>query len=263
MPRPMYFLAIDTTRRRLASVSRLGANARAGGAVGRLAATLGSSRVEQVLQLGHVGEADQLLRDVRLLALALHSGQPLDHLGQQLLHGALAAVHLLDHVQRLERIVQGLGLDRLGELDLIVGGEQADAPDLLEVHAHRVVQRDRIHHLDVEQHLVVDLLDLLEVLLAVGDLDPDLLERGEDAENLVRLGVQLREALEDVVGREVALLLALDDESFGHGHELVFELVLGLGLRLAGSGPILGRHLGGCRCHFRYARDVSLSFPTH
>ncbi len=74
------------------------------------------------------------------MALALDRGEPLDHLGQQLFHGALAAVHLLDHVQRFERVVQGLGLDRLGELDLIVGGEQADAPDLLQVHAHRVVE---------------------------------------------------------------------------------------------------------------------------
>ena len=90
--------------------------------------------------------------------------------------------------------MQRLRLDRLGQLDLVVGGEQADAPDLLEVHADRVVERDRVHHLDVDQHLVVDLLDLFEVLLAVGDLDPDLFEGGEDAEDLVGLGVDLREA---------------------------------------------------------------------
>ena len=165
---------------------------------------------------------------MRLLALALDRREPLDDVGQHLLDGALAAVDLLDHVQRLQRVVQRLGLDRLRELDLVVGGEQADAPDLLEVHAHRVVERDRIHHLDVEQHLVVDLLDLFEVLLAVGDLDPDLFEGGEDAEDLVGLGVDLGEALEDVVGREVALLLALDDELLGDGHQLVFELVLRL-----------------------------------
>ncbi len=200
---------------------------------------------------------------MRLLTLALHRCEPLDDVGKHLVQPALPALGLLRHAQRLERVVQRLGLDGLGELDLVIGGEQRDAADLLQVHAHRVVERDRVHHLDVEQHLVVDLLDLLEVLLAVGDLDPDFLERGEDAEDLVGLGVDLRETLEDVVGREVSLLLALDDEELGHGHELVFELVLGLGLGLAGSGPVLGRHLGGCRCHFRYARDVSLSFPAH
>ncbi len=99
--------------------------------------------------------------------------------------------------------------------------------------AHRVVERDRVHHLDVEQHLVVDLLDLLEVLLAVRDLDPDLLERGEDAEDLVGFGVDLGESLQDVVRSEVALLLALDDQLLGDGHQLVLELVLWLLLRLA------------------------------
>ena len=223
-------------------LQRLRSNSRRRGSVGP-APTLGCGGVEQARQPGEVVEAQQLLRDVRLLALALHGRQPLDHLWQHLVDGALAAVRLLDHVQRLERVVQGLGLDRLGELDLVVGGEQADAPDLLEVHAHRVVERDRVHHLDVEQHLVVDLLDLFEVLLAVGDLDPDLLEGGEDAEDLVGLRVDLGEALEDVVGREVALLLALDDQLLGNGDQLVFELGL-RSLRSLGGAPRPGLDRG-------------------
>ena len=109
------------------------------------------------------------------------------------------------------------------------------APDLLQVHAHRVVQQDRIHHLDVEQHLVVDLLDLFEVLLAVDDFDADLFEGREDAEDLVGLGVDLGEALEDVVGREVALLLALDDQMLRNGDQLVFELVLRSSRSLGGA----------------------------
>src|SRR5713226_1763391 len=58
----------------------------------------------------------------------------------------------------------GLASIAWAPLDLAGGREQADAPDLLEVHADRVVERDRIHHLDVEQHLVVDLLDVFDVL---------------------------------------------------------------------------------------------------
>src|SRR6266851_1406693 len=184
-----------------------------------------------------------------LLALALHGGQALDDVWQHLFHGTLAAVDLLDHVQGLEGVVQRLGLDGLRQLDLVVRRQQAHPTDLLEVHPDRVVQRDGVHHLDVEEHLVVDLLDLFEILLAVGDLDADLFERGEDPEDLIRLGVDLREALKDVVGREVALLLALDDELLGHGHQLVLELVL----RLLGglTGPV-----SNFWCHnFGCARD--------
>jgi hypothetical protein len=173
---------------------------------------------------------------MRLLAFALDRAQPLDDVRQHLVDAALAAVDLLDDVQRLQRVMQRLGLDRLGELDFVVGREQADAPDLLEVHAHGVVERDRVHHLNVDQHLVIDLLDLFEVLLAVGDLDPDLLEDGEDAEDLVRLGVDLGETLEDVVGRQVALLLALDDQLLGDRNQLVFELGL-RSLRSLGCAP--------------------------
>src|SRR5438309_3018119 len=225
------------------------ANTRPRGAVACLALALGRRGVEEVLELAEVVQTEQLARDVRLLALALDCGQALDDVRQHLLHGALAAVDLLDDVQRLEGGVQRLGLDGLSQLDLVVGGEQAHTPDLLQVHADRVVQRDRVHHLDVEEHLVVDLLDLFEILLAVSDLDADLFERREDPEELIRLGVDLREALEDVVGREVALLLALDDELLGHGHQLVFELVLRLLDGLTGPVPSF------CRHNFCYARD--------
>src|SRR2546425_680403 len=227
-------------------LERFGTNPWAGSPVG-LTPPLGRRGVEQVLELGQVVEAEQLLGDVRLLALALDRVQPFDDVRQHLLDGALAPLDLLDDIQCLEGVVEGLGLDRLRELDLVVGREQADSPDLLQVHADRVVQRDRIHHLDVEEHLVVDLLDLFEILLAIGDLYADLFERGKDPEDLVRLGVDLREALEDVVRGQVALLLALDDELLGHGHQLVFELVLRLLEGLTGPIPTLGRYFGCAR----------------
>src|SRR2546423_3747104 len=217
------------------------------------APALRGSGVGEVGQLAQVGQAEQLQRDVLLLTLALDRRQPLDHFGQQLVDRTLAPVQLFDDVQRLHRIVQRLGLDRLRQLDLVVRRQQRDAPDLLQVHAHRVVQGDRVHHLDVEEHLVVDLLHLFEVLLAVGDFDPDLLERGEDPEDLVWLGVDLGEALEDVVGRQVALLFALDDELLGRGHKLVFELRLRLVRRLRGLGGLVVRRLVG---FFRRRHDL-------
>src|SRR5216684_3396472 len=263
IPRPMYFLAIETTSRRLASVSRrLGSNPGPGGPVGGLAPALCGGCVEQVLELAQVGKAQQLLRDVRLLALALDRGQALDDVGQHLLDGALARVDLLEDVQRLEGVVERLGLDGLRKLDLVVGREQAHAPNLLEVHADGVVQRDRIHHLDVEQHLVIDLLDLFEVLLSVRDLDADLFERGEDPEDLVRLGVDLGEALQDVVRSEVALLLALDDQLFGHGHQLVFEPMLRLLDGLSGPVSTLGRYFGCARDRHPLLSISSMAWPS-
>src|SRR4029077_21011992 len=227
-------------------LERFRADARLGRTVG-LAPALRGRGVEQVLELGQVVETEKLPGDVGLLAFALDGREPLDDVRQHLLNRALAAVDLLDNVQRLEGVVEGLGLDGLRQLDLVVRGEQAHPPDLLEVHADRVVERDRIHHLDVEEHLVVDLLDLFEILLAVRDLDSNLFERGEDPEDLIRLGVDLREALKDVVGGEVALLLALDDELLGHGHQLVLELVLRLLDGLTGPASTLGHNFGCAR----------------
>ena len=66
-------------------LERLGADARPRGSVG-LAPAFGGGGVEQVLQLAQVGKANELLRDVRLLPLALDGRQPLDDVGQHLLH---------------------------------------------------------------------------------------------------------------------------------------------------------------------------------
>ncbi len=108
------------------------------------------------------------------------------------------------------------GLDRLGQVDLVGGSEEADATDLFEIHADRVVQGDRVHHLDLHLHVVVRVFLVLELAGGVGDLDPHLLEGREDAEHLLRLGrLEVREAVEDVVGREVALLLPFDDQDLG------------------------------------------------
>jgi hypothetical protein len=74
------------------------------------------------------------------------------------------------------------GLDRLGQRHLLLGFEQGDPADLLEVHPDRVIERDRVHHLDGGDQVIVDLHDFLEVLLPVGDLDPHVAEDIEDPE---------------------------------------------------------------------------------
>ena len=61
-----------------------GTDPRPGSPVGGLAPALGGRRVEQVLQLAQIGKAQELLRDVSLLALALDGGEALDHVRQHL-----------------------------------------------------------------------------------------------------------------------------------------------------------------------------------
>ena len=115
----------------------------------------------------------------------------------------------------------------------------------------RIVVRDRIDGLNAEEHFVVDLLDFLEVLLAVGDLDADLLEGGQDGKDLVRPRLDLGEALEDVVGGQVALFFAPDDQLLGNGDQLVRkparqpprELAPAPGLGLGCSRPGSARDL--------------------
>jgi hypothetical protein len=119
-----------------------------------------------------------------------------------------AAVVLLGHRDHqpevgLGQALLGLtrsGLDLLGEVDFVSRAEQTDLADLFEVQPDRVVRRTRVH-LDVEKHLVVDRLDLLEVLDSIGDLDPNFVEGREDTADLVGLCLRLGEGLEDIVER--------------------------------------------------------------
>ena len=53
----------------------------------------------------------------------------------------------------------------LGQILLLLGGEQRHLADLLEVHAHRVIGRERVGHgLGLVHLLLGDFLDLLELL---------------------------------------------------------------------------------------------------
>ncbi len=89
----------------------------------------------------------------------------------------------------------------------------------------------RVDGLGLGDELLVDLVDRLEVLVTVTDLDPHLAKDVEDPLQMVGLDVDLRKGREDVVGREVSVILALDDQRLGGGDQQV------------GAG---GRRQGGC-----------------
>src|ERR1019366_4975631 len=71
-------------------------------------------------------------------------------------------------------------LDQLRVGDLLLSAEERHPTDLLEVHAHRVVKRHGVDGLGGGHQLLV-VLHHLEILVAVGDLDPHLAEGVEDA----------------------------------------------------------------------------------
>ena len=77
--------------------------------------------------------------------------------------------------------VGGTGLDGFGQLDLLLGVEQRYATNLLEIHAHRVVEADSFDRLDGGDEGVVDLRDFLKVFALVRHLDAHLTEGVEDA----------------------------------------------------------------------------------
>ncbi len=109
-------------------------------------------------------------------------------------------------------------LDQLGQVDLVLGLQQRDPADLLEVHPNRVVQGDGIGFR--RQHIFVGLLGI-EVLVAVRDDDPHLPEDDEEPLHLVGVGIQFGERLHDLVGREEALFLPLQDQLFREPHQIL------------------------------------------
>ena len=145
MPRPTYFFAIETTRRRFASVSL------------RFASS--PSKMTRV-----VGRAV------------------------------------------LERFFLA-GFDRHRETAFVIHREERDAPDLLEIHADRVVEGETSRHRDLFGLLAIGRLFVLRLLF--DDLDA---ERGDLFEQIVHaLGRDVLDVVEDGVDlfvRERAALLA-------------------------------------------------------
>jgi len=142
------------------------------------------------------------------------------------------------------------GFDRLGEGDLLLGFQQGDPPDLLEVHPDRVIEGDRVHHLDGGDQVIIDLDDFLEVLLAIRDLDPHVAEDIEDSEELVGIELHIGEAGKDVVRAEEPLFLAFDNESLGGQHHRLFGAA-----RALDDQPFLGG--GRVRCLGEFTGHIS------
>gem|GEM_PF-6825741 len=111
----------------------------------------------------------------------------------------------------------------LGQGDLLLRGEQIDFADLLQIHAHRVIRAEGVHHgVGVHQLLVGDLLHGLQGGLGiVGQLGDVVLAHGVDAQvlqsviDLVHLlGVQIHvlQHVQQLGGGQVAFLLAPLDQ---------------------------------------------------
>src|SRR5437588_168125 len=133
MPRPMYFLATETTRRRFASVSRFSAfipsscRRRKSASNWPVSSPFGAIRLGRSFG-GGIGDGAH----DRLQVGKLH----VEHVGR--IGRAGGPAHALQ--PRLAQPVDVLALLHLaGEPLLVVGGEQRDLADLAQVHADRVV----------------------------------------------------------------------------------------------------------------------------
>src|ERR1700736_2297838 len=113
---------------------------------------------------------------------------------------------------------------------VLVRPEESHPPDPLQVHPDRGVPRDRAHCLDRGNEVIVDLEHFFGVLFSVPDLDSHVPEHVEDAGQLVRIELDIREAGKDVVLAEESLFLAFNNQRL-HGRGLgcgrVFDVSLG------------------------------------
>src|SRR6266496_1090033 len=118
-------------------------------------------------------------------------------------------------------------LDRLGEDDLLLGGQQRDLADLLEVHPHRIVGRRLQRQLLVAGRagLARELLGI-ELVHHFDDLDVLVLQVLEDVVHLLGRHIDRRQRLDHFFIGEEAAFLSLRDELahlvdlgfLGHGH---------------------------------------------
>jgi hypothetical protein len=125
----------------------------------------------------------------------------------------------VDHRQRRRHQRLLAELDGLGEVDLFLCREERDLPDLLEVHAHGVVDADEVRGKDrCDRILALELLGLFFLFLdlrprwrALGfeDLDVVVVEGREKLFDLSRLSV--RDRPDDVFLGDVALLPSARD----------------------------------------------------
>src|SRR3989449_2286162 len=130
-----------------------------------------------------------------------------------------AAAHVLlgdaDHQAQVRLDEAALGflvalLHALGQIDLLLGGEQCDLPDLLEVHPDRVIDRHAFRLAYLFLFLAFALL--LGLLGVFDDVDALFQEHGIDAVDQLDVLFRLWELLQDVVVGQKPLFLAKLDQ---------------------------------------------------
>src|SRR5438552_2763924 len=130
-----------------------------------------------------------------------------------------AAAHVLlgdaDHQAQVRLDEAALGflvalLHALGQIDLLLGGEQCDLPDLLEVHPDRVIDRHAFRLAYLFLFLAFALL--LGLLRVFDDVDALFQEHGIDAVDQLDVLFRLWELLQDVVVGQKPLLFAKLDQ---------------------------------------------------
>ena len=225
-----------------------------GGVSGELVA-LGIVKLFHGLDEAQIALLDQVQEQHAAAHVALGDGnhQTEVSLGQLLL-GALTGLQLLFQGCHL---ILGQGLAGLlqfrqtllcfaagahggGQLHLLIGGEQGDLADLLQVHADGIVDVEAVHQrVGVDQLLLLDLGDLLHGGLAVlvgqggqevlgAYLDAQRLQRVVDRVHLVAVQIHLVQYVGQLAGVQTALLLALDEQ--------VLQLFVGVEQRGGGQG---------------------------
>ena len=177
--------------------------------------------------------------------------------------------NLLAGPLQLGQLLLGLGAcaHGLSQLDLLVRGEQVHLTDLLEVHAHRVIGAEGVHHgVGINHLLLADFLHSLQrglgVIGQLGDIilahgiDTQVLQDVVDLVHLFGLQIHVLQHVHQLGGGEVALLLAPFDQlrqllragnALYHLHHFYFPgLPLGLDLSAGGffAPPLLQDHDG-------------------
>ena len=154
----------------------------------------------------------------------------------------------------------------LGQLDLLLRGQQVDLADFLQIHPHRIIGSEGVHHgVGVHHLLLIDLLHGLQrgicVIGEVGDIvlthriDAQVFQGVIDLVHLIGLKIHVLQYIHQFGGGEVALLFTPLDQlsqlfcagdALYHLHDLHFaSLHAGLHLRsgcLVPIGPFLQDH---------------------
>ena len=178
---------------------------------------------------------------------------------------------LLDLFQLLPGGVAGPHV--LGQLNLLLGGQQIDLADLLEVHAHRVVDAEGVHQgIGVHDLLFGNLLNFLDgrhhVLGQLGQIvlprrvNAHVLHGVVDFIHLLGVQVHILQHVHELAGGQLPLLLAFFQQ-FGYLFRAGDALDHLHQLRLAGFDLLLAGHLGlliprGLGGHFLFTHGCIL-----